>query len=715
MLAMELLIEIVWFLTWLIHVTNSGGSTDDIGMIAYFYSGCPEGWYEYTNLTGRVAIGVGSYVGTREDGHNDDQNFTIGEIGGEINHNLTIAEMPNHNHENGDYKYLVQKYFNTIVDTGNVDNIGDEIDYVTGYEIEARGGSQEHNNLPPYYVLYPCIKEYSIDNFTEYSEFISTIDSLQNEINSIKLSLTTTNPTQAPTSVPSDSTSSPTTIPTNINSNSLQPTSQPTGGTIETTATTTGSPQTTETIIETTKTSKTTEVIIMSSSQPEELIIVNDLTTQEAVINQLFEYYIPNNTFNYPIDTENLMINVSLNNGSDLPQWLFFVESTKRLSGVPTSSDDIGYLYIRVTGELKFDDDDNGANSDSVYDVFILVVSEANSTVDNLNDNNDDGNYDFVSSFAFFFLIIAVVVLYLIMFCLCMVLLCYHKKIYGSMDERYEITRTNTPSILNVDQMRIGRNPNQMHLINTQNVTNMNQYETFPVQQVQMQQQQQQQEQQYAIDINGPSGMNKARSLTGLTVASKITGITDLSNQGASQNAIIPGVSAAPASSASLHTGQLSVVSGIAGSASRSSGGLHINAQQFSSDLPVDQVARLIGKDGRNLNDNGAKLLDGDKDKGKMQRKGKEKNGHNRFDSEDLYGNAPVSDGGPSPVHVALVGGDVDQLVMDRQLVGSESIGANVVAVDDNDSDDKVNRENDKKEGKTRTTKTGKVTTKGLF
>ena len=41
------------------------------GLIGYFAEGCPEGWTRYTNLAGRVAVGVGYYNGTAEDGRSE--------------------------------------------------------------------------------------------------------------------------------------------------------------------------------------------------------------------------------------------------------------------------------------------------------------------------------------------------------------------------------------------------------------------------------------------------------------------------------------------------------------------------------------------------------------------------------------------------------------------------------------------------------------------
>nr|DAZ41238.1 MAG TPA: baseplate wedge protein [Caudoviricetes sp.] len=71
---------------------------------------------------------------------------TIGKIGGEKTHKLTIDEMPSHSH-------------NAYLSGGNIPSRSGVLKYETnnaqlfGGSLEARGGSQPHNNLQPYYVI----------------------------------------------------------------------------------------------------------------------------------------------------------------------------------------------------------------------------------------------------------------------------------------------------------------------------------------------------------------------------------------------------------------------------------------------------------------------------------------------------------------------------------------------------------------------------------
>lgn len=72
--------------------------------------------------------------------------YTLGATGGEATHTLTVAEMPEHNHS------LDYRSYNTK--EGEFGAYGRSWDGTGGYlTTHNKGGSQPHNNMPPYIVV----------------------------------------------------------------------------------------------------------------------------------------------------------------------------------------------------------------------------------------------------------------------------------------------------------------------------------------------------------------------------------------------------------------------------------------------------------------------------------------------------------------------------------------------------------------------------------
>ena len=80
----------------------------------------------------------------------DDSIYPLGSEGGEAKHKLTVDEMPSHKH----------RYLLTWANTGTMSRwFPDGSTLTTGdfqHEdyMEATGGDQAHNNMPPYVALY---------------------------------------------------------------------------------------------------------------------------------------------------------------------------------------------------------------------------------------------------------------------------------------------------------------------------------------------------------------------------------------------------------------------------------------------------------------------------------------------------------------------------------------------------------------------------------
>lgn len=99
---------------------------------------CPSGWSEFVQANDRFILGKGAKA--------------LGETGGEERVTLTVEEMPRHNHAH------------RVYGTGSSSNnpTGTVTRDSTLYNFtptEHAGGSQSHNNMPPYISLLYCSKD----------------------------------------------------------------------------------------------------------------------------------------------------------------------------------------------------------------------------------------------------------------------------------------------------------------------------------------------------------------------------------------------------------------------------------------------------------------------------------------------------------------------------------------------------------------------------
>lgn len=108
----------------------------------------PDGWAlcDGTNgtpdLRGKFTLGAGL-------------SYEVGATGGEEKHTLTTAEMPAHSHTANGFKSTFESsgiksatFFGTLTSGGTV----------VSQTVGSSGGSQPHNNMPPYYVLAKIMK-----------------------------------------------------------------------------------------------------------------------------------------------------------------------------------------------------------------------------------------------------------------------------------------------------------------------------------------------------------------------------------------------------------------------------------------------------------------------------------------------------------------------------------------------------------------------------
>jgi hypothetical protein len=119
-------------------------------VVAFDRDDCPPGWNNYKNANARVIVGAGEASSPDE----QQRALTIrkrGRIGGEEVHKLTIAEMPNHNH-NPDKNFNLLLKSDSNFTLMNADQTGGEPNLHVAGVIEARGSDQPHNIMPPFIV-----------------------------------------------------------------------------------------------------------------------------------------------------------------------------------------------------------------------------------------------------------------------------------------------------------------------------------------------------------------------------------------------------------------------------------------------------------------------------------------------------------------------------------------------------------------------------------
>jgi microcystin-dependent protein len=106
------------------------------------------------NLSGRFILSYGQ-------GPLNFVNTTVGATGGEQDHILTVAEMPTHSHTtnaNAPSIGLAQQTGNNTRTTTDSTPGELDLDNAASLTIDSTGGSNAHNNMPPYYVLCYIMK-----------------------------------------------------------------------------------------------------------------------------------------------------------------------------------------------------------------------------------------------------------------------------------------------------------------------------------------------------------------------------------------------------------------------------------------------------------------------------------------------------------------------------------------------------------------------------
>lgn len=120
-------------------------------IMAFRLEECPAGWKPVPELAGRVVVGAG--VGQSDFLDRPLTERTLGEVGGEEIHELTVDEMPSHTHgyKTTDNGQLLDNDHNKVAQP--------RYGVVRKRNTASTGGDGGHNNMQPFLVLTYCERE----------------------------------------------------------------------------------------------------------------------------------------------------------------------------------------------------------------------------------------------------------------------------------------------------------------------------------------------------------------------------------------------------------------------------------------------------------------------------------------------------------------------------------------------------------------------------
>jgi microcystin-dependent protein len=128
------------------------------------YGSASTGRFKLPDLRGRVIVGTNPSTIILDPSNNISVR-TIGDISGAETHQLTVAEMPSHNHSITDpghshnYKTITDNTGSGAIDDAQGSgNDSSTTSSTTGITINSTGGNQPHNNMQPFLVLNYIIK-----------------------------------------------------------------------------------------------------------------------------------------------------------------------------------------------------------------------------------------------------------------------------------------------------------------------------------------------------------------------------------------------------------------------------------------------------------------------------------------------------------------------------------------------------------------------------